>query len=272
MTDISPHPPPLRREPDLTRHPLILDGLAVTFYLVFKEPAVFQGLSLARPPRIRLARPSPTATWAVFEEPSNLIEPSWHRQALSCSSVRFFAPCSAGVRNHPACTQQAGPDRIGHCQEGVSSRAIPAKRPGSREEPSNLRDPPPLCQPPAEDFLTGIFWPTFWRGPHSGPSTCWPKRGWPERYRPEPGWRPRSPCGEPVDYMGPSRGCQAVRTEKPAAPGPGRSGSTVSGLEFRGWGSGAGVPGAGIRGLGFGGRGFGGWGAPTFRSSGAGRT
>jgi hypothetical protein len=44
MTYTRPHPSPCEPKPDLTRHPLILDGLAVTFYLVFKEPAVFSGL------------------------------------------------------------------------------------------------------------------------------------------------------------------------------------------------------------------------------------
>jgi hypothetical protein len=42
MTYTRPHPNPCEPKPDLTRHPLILDGLAVTFYLVFKEPTPLQ--------------------------------------------------------------------------------------------------------------------------------------------------------------------------------------------------------------------------------------
>jgi hypothetical protein len=57
---------PSRDRPDPARHPLILDGLAVTFYLVFKEPAVVSGGFLASPARIQHARPSRPALSGCF--------------------------------------------------------------------------------------------------------------------------------------------------------------------------------------------------------------
>jgi hypothetical protein len=54
-------------EPD--RHPLILDGLAVTFYLVFKEPTV------------RAHRPS--ATQPSKGEPFKHIEAAWRQSRLN---------------------------------------------------------------------------------------------------------------------------------------------------------------------------------------------
>jgi len=55
MVPATPHLASYEAKPDSARHPLILDGLAVTFYLVFKEPAVFSGDSA------RAAHPNPTS-------------------------------------------------------------------------------------------------------------------------------------------------------------------------------------------------------------------
>ena len=61
-------------EPD--RHPLILDGLAVTFYLVFKEPV----LPVHPPP----------AAWPSSGEPFKLTNPPTSCQALIPASPEIF--------------------------------------------------------------------------------------------------------------------------------------------------------------------------------------
>jgi len=69
-------------EPD--RHPLILDGLAVTFYLVFKEPVL-----LVHPP---------LASQPSSGEPFKLTNPPTSCQALIPASPRFSSSPAGVVR------------------------------------------------------------------------------------------------------------------------------------------------------------------------------
>ena len=84
-------------EPD--RHPLILDGLAVTFYLVFKEPVLLVRLPLA-------SRPS-------SGEPFKLTNPPRPVSSLYFGSSQNFDPRAAYHRSSPASRHDIHPLSFG---------------------------------------------------------------------------------------------------------------------------------------------------------------
>ena len=187
----APSTPLARRKPDPTRHPLILDGLAVTFYLVFKEPAGFSGVFRLRghpnPTRSPLANRPVGLFLRNLPILSNRHRRVKHFRALPCD---LFRPVSKGVpRQHQA-------ERLGRASAG---RGV--ARDVSQQRQSN----PPILR----NHHDAVNHFSQARKNRSGPGHRQPTKppGQSLEHFPE-ALQDASPRGEPVEYTRPSRGCQ----------------------------------------------------------------